>query len=277
MSEPTMSDPMHTQPLQPTAASQRVEVIPVLSDNYTFLLWSADTLEAAVVDPGEAEPVVAAIEDKGLRLTHILCTHHHWDHVAGVEALAARWPHLRVVASRVDAPRVEGVTDVIDPGDAVTVCGLRGVTLDVSCHTRGHIAFLFGDALFCGDSLFLAGCGRFFEGDAADMLRALRRVAALPDETRLYCGHEYSLANLAFACAVAPRNADAAAKLAWATQQRALGLPTIPSTLGEERAYNPFLRWDQPEIQAATAAQAPVEVLAQVRAMRSAFKPPSAP
>jgi hydroxyacylglutathione hydrolase len=249
-----------------------VEILPTLSDNYAYLIWEDGASGAAVVDPGEAEPVAAALERRGLALTHILCTHHHADHTAGIEDLRRRWPEAEVLASEVDAPRVGGVTAQVRPGQVVEVGGLRGVVVDVSCHTRGHVAFLFGEDLFCGDALFLAGCGRFFEGDAEDMMRSIERLLALPPTTRLHCGHEYSLANLAFAAAIEPHNPDVAAKRAWAEARRAVGAPTIPSTLGEERAYNPFLRWDAPAIQAATGERDPTRVLAQVRALRSAFK-----
>ncbi len=256
-----------------TIPPKNIHIIPVLNDNYTFVITSGSA--AAIIDPGDAAPIIAACELAHIRPSHILCTHHHGDHIAGLDDLLQKWPDLIVASSLIDAPRIPQTTLTLLHNDTLNIGPLHARVIEVGCHTRGHVAFLFDDALFCGDTLFLAGCGRFFEGNAADMLQALSRLRALPPSTHVYCGHEYSLANLAFACAIEPDNTAATQKYEWARQQRAHHQPTIPSTLAEEILYNPFLRWDQASIQAAVGAQDPVDVLGRVRERRSAFKPPT--
>jgi hydroxyacylglutathione hydrolase len=248
----------------------RIDVVPIRKDNYAYLVVDPATGTGAVVDPAEPETVAAAADD--VRVTHLLCTHHHPDHSGGNLALAARWPGLEVVGSALDADRIPGLTRPVADGDAVAVGALTFRALSVPGHTRGHVAFVCGDALFSGDTLFLAGCGRLFEGDAAQMHHVLSGVyGALPPETRVFCGHEYTVRNLQFALTVEPDNPAVRAKLAWAEARRAAGLPTVPATLAEERTYNPFLRVEEPGIQRRLGTKTAVETLAALRQLKDAF------
>lgn len=256
----------------------RVEIVPLLSDNYGYLVADGAG-EAAIVDPAEAEPVLAAAHRHQLRLTTVLATHHHGDHVGGNLELAARIPGLRIVGYASDRDRIPGLTEALSPGDEVRVGQLRGQLLAVPCHTRGHVAYHFGRALFTGDTLFAAGCGRFFEGDAAQMYQALYQVfGALPDDTLVYCGHEYTQNNLRFAASLEPKNLAIQEAARRAAKLRAEGRPTVPTTLGEERRYNPFLRVQAPELLASVQrahpgveVADPVAVLGAVRAMKDHF------
>jgi hydroxyacylglutathione hydrolase len=236
--------------------------IPAFADNYIWLL--VQDAAAAVVDPGDAAPVLDYLDRHGLALSAILNTHHHGDHVGGNLALLARFDVPVLGPSREEIP---GRTQAVTGGDRVAVPGI-GVAfdvLDVPGHTAGHIAY-YGDfagdpVLFCGDTLFAGGCGRLFEGTPGQMWSSLCALAALPDATRVYCAHEYTLANLRFAAAVEPDNAELAARVVRERQKRERGEPTVPSTIGVERATNPFLRAALPQVKAAVAVHAGVTPL----------------
>lgn len=246
----------------------RVVPVPCLKDNFAYLV--IDGAACAVVDPGEAGPVEAALQREGVTLAAIWATHHHPDHVGGVKELAAARAGLPVVAGERDAQKIAGVTQRLADGEETRVAGLRAKAIHNPGHTLGAISFAVEDAVFTGDTLFGAGCGRVFEGDAAMMLASLERLAALPPETRVYFGHEYTAANLRFAAAVEPENAAVARRAA------GLGQPSTPSTMAEELATNPFLRSAAPAVIAAAqgrgAAGDPVSVFAAIRAWKDGFR-----
>lgn len=222
--------------------------LPALTDNYIWTLADADG--AIIVDPGEAAPVLAAAE-AGLQPAAILLTHHHPDHIGGTAALLQHWPGLPVFApgdARIDLPCTR-----VGDGDRVDIGDWRFEVLAVPGHTVSHIAFLGHGHLFCGDTLFSLGCGRMFEGTPAQMLASLERLAALPAGTLVCCGHEYTLANAAFARTVDPDNPALQRRTEDATAMRQSGRPTLPSTLADEIAANPFLRVDAPAVRAAIA------------------------
>jgi len=230
--------------------------VPALSDNYIWLLRVPDRPAAAIVDPGEAAPVLAAIEAHGLEPAVILITHHHGDHVGGLAEVAARFPDIPVHGPAAEA--VRGVTQRVRGGDAVDVPELdtRFEVLDTPGHTAGHVAYFGGGVLLCGDTLFAGGCGRVFEGTAEQMTESLARLSALPDDTLGCCGHEYTLKNLAFARAVEPGNKALAERERAARATRDAGEPTVPFRLGDEHATNPFLRCDEPAVREAAEAHA---------------------
>lgn len=234
----------------------QIEILPVLSDNYSYLLHCPETGETAVVDPPDAEAVSRRLAELRWRLTSVLCTHHHFDHITGVAALAARFA-VPVIVWHADRQRIPGASESVDETSVVRVGVSEGRVLFVPGHTSGHIAFYFADsaALFCGDTLFCGGCGRIFEGSAEQLYTSLNvTLGALPDETRVYCGHEYTESNLRFALTVEPANEALRERAADARRTRERGEPTIPSTLGLERATNPFLRCDAPAVVAAADA-----------------------
>src|SRR5574343_634507 len=223
-----------------------VSFIPAFKDNYIWLLTRGQ--RAFVVDPGDAAPVQARLLADGLTLEGILITHHHADHQGGVAELKARWP----VA--VYAPGNESITGCTHPlsgGEHLEILGTPVDVLAVPGHTLGHLAYLAPGMLFCGDTLFGAGCGRLFEGTPEQMTASLEAIAALPDDTLIYCAHEYTAMNLPFALAVEPENTAIQARVAAVTDRSAAGLATVPLTLGEEKLTNPFLRCDQPAVIAA--------------------------
>ncbi|MBK1700252.1 hydroxyacylglutathione hydrolase [Thiococcus pfennigii] len=240
---------------EPSRPRLAITPIPALDDNYIWLLQADDRRQAACVDPGEAEPVLAVLAARGLELTAILITHHHPDHTAGIAELVAAYPDALVCGPR--DRRLKGLTRVVGEGDEAAVPGLAAGfrVLEVPGHTASHIAYLGptpdDDALFCGDTLFTAGCGRVFDGTCAQLAASLARLAALPPTTLCYCAHEYTLANLGFAAWVEPDNPARAARQADAERRRAAGEPTVPATLALELATNPFLRTGEPAVRAA--------------------------
>lgn len=238
-----------------------MDVVPVpqLADNYAYLLIDPAGREAAVVDCAEAAPVLAETRRRGIELRAVLATHHHFDHVGGNQDLLQAVPGLAVHGSADDAPRIPGITHRLRDGDPVHVGSLRGRVILIPAHTSGHVAYHFPEqrAVFTGDTLFAGGCGRLFEGDAAQMMASLGKLAALPDDTRVYCGHEYTEKNLRFAATLEPGNRALRDKLAAVEALRRQGRPTVPSTIAEEKATNPFLRTGSPELAASVRARVP--------------------
>jgi hydroxyacylglutathione hydrolase len=226
-----------------------VELLPVLTDNYVYLIRDAATGACGVVDPAVAEPVLARLAALGRGLDWALITHHHGDHIGGLAELQAA-TGCRAIGPRADAARIPGLNVTVGEGDEVRFGTQRVLVLDTPGHTRGHVSYWFpdGEALFCGDTLFALGCGRLFEGDAPTMWRSLCKIAALPDATRVYCGHEYTLSNARFAVGIDPDNQELARRAAEVVALRERGEATIPSTIGAEKATNPFLRAGDPKL-----------------------------
>ena len=245
--------------------------IPAFNDNYIWLLVRDG--RAAVVDPGDAAPVITRLEVLQLQLETVLVTHHHADHQGGVGELVERW-HPRVFGPEQES--ITGCSDPLSGGEKITVLGHPVDVLPVGGHTRGHIAYYVPGAVFCGDTLFGAGCGRLFEGTPAQMCASLARLAALPDETKIYCAHEYTETNLRFALVIEPQSAVLRERVERVARIRAAGLPSIPSTLREEKETNPFLRCGEPAVIAAARAHGAVDaspeaVFAAIRGWRNTF------
>ncbi len=265
-------------------AHASVVTVPAFSDNYLWLIRSADGLSATAVDPGDADAIEVALREHRLRLGAILLTHHHPDHAGGVSQLKASWG-CPVYGPRVEA--IPGVDHPLDDGDRVMPPGL-GIEFEVLAvpgHTRGHIAYFCKampddgrPALFCGDTLFAGGCGRVFEGTPAQMLTSLRRLAALPAASLVYCAHEYTQSNLRFAAAVEPDNALLRARIDHAAARRARGEATVPSLLGIEHDTNPFLRADAATVRRAAASRlghepaSDVDCFAAIREWKNGFR-----
>jgi hydroxyacylglutathione hydrolase len=256
-----------------------VTPLPAFSDNYLWLLQRGQN--AVVVDPGDGEVVLRALRERQLRLSAILVTHHHPDHIGGLAALRRAWD-VPVYGPRAEAAKIAGLSQLLDDGDRLELPELN-VSFDILAvpgHTLGHIAYHEPGArlLFCGDTLFVAGCGRLFEGSPQQMHGSLRRLAALPADTAVYCAHEYTLGNLDFARTAEPGNAEIGREIERVQGLRAAGQPSVPSELRRELAVNPFLRCEQPALAASAAAHAgktlqdAVEVFAVLRQWKDGFK-----
>ena len=234
-----------------------ITALPALSDNYIWVVKSPGQDTVAIVDPGEAAPVQQYVAEHGLAVGAYLITHHHGDHVGGLDALLAEHP-APVYGPRAEADRIAQITDALAGGDRfhLEFLGVDFDVIDVPGHTLGHIAYVSPGVLLAGDALFRGGCGRVFEGTHAQMQASLARLRDLPEATEVYGGHEYTQKNLAFAQTVEPDSQAIATVIREVDQLRANGQPTLPGTLAEEREINPFLRWDQPEVIAAAERRA---------------------
>ncbi len=245
-----------------------IRLVECLADNYGLILHDPQTGATAAIDAPEAGPIVALLDAEGWRLTDILVTHHHPDHVGAIPELKARYG-CRVVASRTEAPKVPGVDQTVGEGDEIRVGAFSARVIETPGHTLGHVAYWFEglDAVFVGDTLFSIGCGRVFEGTYAGMWQSLLKLRALPDATRIYCAHEYTEANIRFARMIEPDNAALSARAAEVAGLRAAEKPTVPSTIAAEKRANPFLRADAPEVAAALGltGRPAADVFAEIR------------
>jgi hydroxyacylglutathione hydrolase len=248
--------------------------VPCLKDNYAFLVHNTATGATALVDAPEAEPIMAALTERGWSLTDIILTHHHWDHVDGLEPLRAAFAP-RVIGAAADAHRLPALDLAVKDGDSFDLLGQAARVMDVSGHTLGHIAVHLPEAqlVFTADSLMALGCGRLFEGTPAQMWQSLSNLSALPDQTVVCSGHEYTASNARFALTIDPDNPDLIARAARIDAARAANQPTVPSTMLEERQTNPFLRPHDPQIRARLGMidATDAEVFAEIRARKDRF------
>ncbi|XP_047336743.1 hydroxyacylglutathione hydrolase 2, mitochondrial-like isoform X2 [Impatiens glandulifera] len=257
------------------SSTLEIELIPCLRDNYAYLLHDVHTGTVGVVDPSEASPVIDALSRKNRNLNYILNTHHHYDHTGGNLELKEYYG-AKVIGSREDKDRIPGIDIVVNEGDKWMFAGHEVLIFETPGHTRGHISFYFPKslAIFTGDTLFSLSCGKLFEGTPEQMLSSLKKIMALPDQTSIYCGHEYTLSNAKFALSIEPKNEALQSYAAQVTQLRNKGLPTVPSTLKKEKLCNPFLRTSSMEIRQslkipATANDA--EALGAIRQAKDSF------
>ncbi|WP_305370176.1 hydroxyacylglutathione hydrolase [Photobacterium leiognathi] len=249
-----------------------VKSIPAFNDNYIWLIQNKEN-HCVVVDPGDATPVFEALEKNNLTLDAILITYHHSDHIGGISELKRRFPTIKVVGPASEP--IPGITQPVEDGDQVDIFGERFMVMSVPGHTLGHVVYVGDEKLFCGDTLFSAGCGRLFEGTPAQMFDSLQKIAALPDETEVFCAHEYTASNLSFALVAEQDNPHLQKYRDNVIRLRANGESTLPSTLSLEKLINPFLRCDQPSIKRSVADKAyddsDLETFAALRRWKDKF------
>ncbi|NJN39155.1 MAG: hydroxyacylglutathione hydrolase [Acaryochloridaceae cyanobacterium CSU_3_4] len=252
--------------------------LPAFSDNYIFVLHDPEQQIAAVVDPADPQPVLQKLQFLQAELVAIFNTHHHSDHVGGNRRLLQVYPHAVVYGGEGDRSRIPGQHYFLKEGDLVTFADREAEVFFVPGHTRAHIAYYFPPIapkdlgeLFCGDTLFAGGCGRLFEGTPTQMVNSLSKLRDLPDQTRIWCAHEYTLKNLQFALTIEPENIHIKQRYQQVQAARSHSQPTIPSVLGIEKQTNPFLRWDQPDLIQITQSQDPIQCFARLRGQKDQF------
>lgn len=252
--------------------------IPVLSDNYIFLLYDRTSAQVAVVDPAVTQPVLEKIQELQANLVAIFNTHHHSDHVGGNRELISAFPDAVVYGGKQDQGRIPHQQVYLEEGDRVEFAGRVGEVFFVPGHTKAHIAYYFpptetetAGELFCGDTLFAGGCGRLFEGTPTQMVDSLSKLRSLPDDTRVWCAHEYTLNNLKFAITIEKDNLELKNRYNQVQTARQQNIPTVPSHIGLEKLTNPFLRWDQPSIKSAMGLEEANRVFARLRGMKDNF------
>ncbi|XP_045497605.1 hydroxyacylglutathione hydrolase, mitochondrial isoform X1 [Colias croceus] len=267
----------HSKPEFHQFKNMDVKILPALKDNYMYLIVDKATKEAAIVDPVEPNTVLKAVEEQGVTLTKVLTTHHHWDHAGGNEDLVKMHPGLEVYGGD---DRIGALTNKVVHNSKFNIGNLNVLCLFTPCHTSGHICYFVTSpeeggeqVVFTGDTLFLGGCGRFFEGTAEQMHKALIDILGnLPEQTKVFCGHEYSIQNLKFAAHVEPENEDVKNKITWSLQKRQEGKPTVPSTILEEKLYNPFMRVTQGPVMKHVNKVDPIETMKAIRLEKDNFK-----
>jgi len=251
-----------------------IVTVPCLTDNYAFLAHNSANGQTALIDAPQADPILRVLDQRGWTLNQILITHHHDDHIAGIARIVAK-TGARVLGAAADAHRLPPLDHAFAAGDSIRIGDEAGEVIDVSGHTIGHVAFHFPQsaAVFTADSLMALGCGRLFEGTPAQMWSSLSKLAALPPETVVYSGHEYTAANARFAKTIEPDNPDLTARIQRIEAARAAGIPTVPSTLAEELATNPFLRAGLSDVKSAInmVSATDVEVFTEIRRRKDAF------
>ncbi|XP_037934225.1 hydroxyacylglutathione hydrolase, mitochondrial isoform X2 [Teleopsis dalmanni] len=257
-------------------SAMQVKILPALEDNYMYLIIDRATREAAIVDPVDAESVILNVQKEEVNLTKVLTTHHHWDHAGGNEKLVKMFRAPLQVFGGDD--RIGALNVKVTQDDTFNIGSLTVRCLFTPCHTSGHICYYIeapnGDrVVFTGDTLFQGGCGRFFEGTPDQMYTALCvKLASLPDETKVFCGHEYTLQNMAFARHVEPKNNAILRRIEWARLQRAAQTPTVPSTIGEEKMWNPFMRVHETSVQQHAGEKDPIRTMRSLRKEKDNFK-----
>jgi len=259
--------------------SMKVIPVPCEQDNYAYLVIDEDSKQAAVVDPVNPSALIAAAEKEGVKIIAVITTHHHWDHAGGNEEIVKSIPGLKVYGGD---DRINALTNKVGDGDTITIGSIKITVYFTPCHTKGHVLYFAqqegakAPAIFTGDTLFIAGCGRFFEGDAKQMHHALNEViTSLPHATLVYCGHEYTVANLKFAKTVDPKNQALLSKLEWAEAKVSKKEYTVPSTIAEELTFNPFMRVTNPDViknVGLPEGSDPVKVMHALREAKNNFK-----
>ncbi|XP_033221520.1 hydroxyacylglutathione hydrolase, mitochondrial-like isoform X2 [Belonocnema kinseyi] len=266
---------IHSVPKFIKEKDMKIQILPALEDNYMYLIIDESSKEAAIVDPVDPDAVFLAVKENSVNLTKVLTTHHHWDHAGGNEKLCKMMSDLQVYGGD---DRIGALTSNVKHGDKFKIGDLNVECLQTPCHTRGHICYYVtsdGDtpAVFTGDTLFAGGCGRFFEGTAEQMYKALVEIlGSLPEETKVYCGHEYTHANLKFAQHVEPDNEAIKQKLEKVCTLREKQLPTIPSSISEEKLTNPFMRVDKSSVMKHAKESDPIKTMAAIRKEKDNFK-----
>jgi hydroxyacylglutathione hydrolase len=249
-------------------------ILPVLTDNYIYLIHDPVSHETAVVDPALAQPVLDVLQEKGWQLTYILNTHHHSDHIGGNLQIKQK-TGCKIIAAKADWDRISGIDQGVIEGDIISLGQHKATVVATPGHTRAHIVYHFGEdyILFCGDTLFVMGCGRLFEGTAEQLWHSLQKLKALPKETLVYCTHEYTQANGRFALTVEPDNQHLRQRMIEVNHLRRNNEPTVPTTIGDELATNPFFREDSADLQKTISMvnSKPVDVFAKVRRLKDSF------
>uniref|UniRef100_A0A034VUA7 hydroxyacylglutathione hydrolase n=2 Tax=Bactrocera dorsalis TaxID=27457 RepID=A0A034VUA7_BACDO len=268
---------MHSSVEDVQLNSLHIKVLPALQDNFMYLIIDSSTKEAAIVDPVDPESVLAAVREENVHLTKVLTTHHHWDHAGGNEKLVKLYGKPLAVYGGDE--RIGALTNKVKQDDKFEIGNLKVSCLFTPCHTTGHICYYVespnGDdrAVFTGDTLFQGGCGRFFEGTPDQMYSALcQKLSSLPEDTKVFCGHEYTLQNMAYARHVEPMNERIMKRIEWAKLRRATKAPTVPSTIGEEKSWNPFMRVHEPNVQKHAREQDPIKTMGSLRKEKDNFK-----